>query len=119
MTWTAQMRALVFLNENYGTNTGWSDWSWTTKNVATSLLSVYFLMDPDLYTFVLLLLIVAVTKMNNTQRSKPTSKYINPYWRTQSFSISNMDLRWSLDNLLCQDLSSYCKRDNTSGNNIL
>ena len=45
------MRALVSLPDNCGTNTGCSDWSWSTETAAPGLLSVYFLMDADVFPF--------------------------------------------------------------------
>ena len=53
MTWAYQMRALVSLPENFGTNPGWDSWSSYTETSASGLFSVSFLMKPYLLPFVL------------------------------------------------------------------
>ena len=77
VTWAAQMRALVSLPENCGTNTGWSDWSWYTETPSPGLLSIYFLFDPDLFPFVLCCLLLDVPNMHDSQRFTSSFKYIN------------------------------------------
>ena len=54
ITLGAKMRALVSLPNNCGTNTGWSDCSWSTETSTPGLLLVYFLIDPYLLYFVIL-----------------------------------------------------------------
>ena len=61
------MSALVSLPENCGTNPGGYDWSWSTDTPDPGLLSVSFLMDPDLSPFVSHYLLTDVTKTNNEQ----------------------------------------------------
>ena len=62
------MRALVSLPENCGTNPGWSDCTWSTETPYPGLLSVSFLMDPDLFPFVLYYLILAVPNMHDEKK---------------------------------------------------
>ena len=61
------MRAIVSLTNNCGTNTGRAYWSWSTETADTSLLSVSFLMDPDLYPFLINCLLLSVPNINDAQ----------------------------------------------------
>ena len=45
------MRALVSLPDNCGVNPVWAGWSWSTETPDIGLLSVSFLIDPDLLPF--------------------------------------------------------------------
>ena len=118
ITWVSQMCALVIFPDNGGTNPGWADWSWSTKTSDPGLLSVSFLMEPYLLPFVIYYLLLAVTSMDDTQRSTSSFKSINLDGMTSSFSILNMDLGWRWDNLSYQDLNSCLKGDSTPGNII-
>ena len=51
ITWESQIRALVILPYNRGTNPGLDEWSWHTETPAHVLQSVYFLMDPNFFPF--------------------------------------------------------------------
>ena len=51
MTWDDQMRTLVSLPDNCGTNHGWSDWSWSTETADHGLLSDYFHVESYLFPF--------------------------------------------------------------------
>ena len=118
MTWAPQIRALVILPKNCGTNPGWYYCSWSTEIPATGLLSVSFLMNPNLFPFVIHSLLLAVTKVHDAQGCKSYFKPRNIYVRTTSFSSLNMDLGWRWDNFSCQDLNSCCKGDSTYVNMI-
>ena len=119
MTWAAQMRALVSFPDNCGTNTGWYDWSWSTETPYPGLLSVYLPMEPDLLHFILHWIILAVPRMNNTQRCISYFKYRNIDGRTPSFYSLNTDLGCRWDNLSCQYFNSCCKWNRNYGNMIL
>ena len=62
------MRALVSLTENFGTNPGLDDWSWSTYTESPGLFSVYFFMKPNLSPFVINLLLIDVPNMHDAQR---------------------------------------------------
>ena len=94
MTWAYQMRAFVSFTENCRTNTGCSDWSWSTETESLGLLSVYFLMDPGLFTFVLYCLLLDVPKINHAQRGNSDFKSRNLDERTPSFDNIKMNLGW-------------------------
>ena len=93
-------------------NTGWSHLSWSTDHSDTGLLSVYFLMVPDLFPFVLLWLILDVTNMNDPQRDTSSFKSRNLDGINPSSDSLNMDFGWKWDNLSGQDLNYCCKGDN-------
>ena len=88
------MRARVIFPDNCGNNPVWDEWSWSTENPYPGLLSVSFLMDPDLSPFVINFLILAVTNIQDAQRCTSSFKYINLDGRTTSFDSLNMDLVW-------------------------
>ena len=88
------MRALVSLIDNCGTNPDFAEWSWSTETAAPGLLSVSFLIDTDLFPFVLHCILLAVTNMHGAQRGKSYFKYINLDGRTPIFASLNMDLVW-------------------------
>ena len=94
MTWADQMRALVSLPDNCGTDPGWTDWSWYTETSDPDLLSVSFFMNPDLFTFVIRSLLLTFQKINDTQRCTSSFKYRNIDGRTPSFASLNMYLGW-------------------------
>ena len=119
INWVDQMRELVSLPENCGTNPGWAEWSWSTETSYTALLSVYFPMDPHLLPFVLHFLLLDFTNMHDEQRGTSYFKYRNIDGRTPIFSSLDMDLGRRWDNVLCHDLNSCCKGDSTSGNMML
>ena len=88
------MCTLVIFPDNCGTNTGLYDWSWSTEPTYPGLLSVYFLMDPDLFPFVLHYHLLSVTNTNNKQRSTQSFRSINIDGRTPIFANLRMDLGW-------------------------
>ena len=116
--WEEQMRALVSLPENCGTNPGWYDWRWSAENPDPVLLSVYLPMDHYLFPFVLHVIPLSVTNMHDAQIGTSSFKYGNIYGRTPSFASLNMDLGWRSDNLSCQSFNDCCKGDSTCGNMI-
>ena len=118
MTWEDQMCMLVIFPDNYGTNTSWADWSWSTETKAPGLLPVSFPVDPDFLPFFLRYLLLDVPNMHDAHRFTSSFKSRNIDGRTPSFASLNMDLGWRWDNFSCQDLNSCCKGDNTSGNVI-
>ena len=109
------MRALV----NCETNTGWSDWSWSTETPYPGLLSVSFLLDHDFLPFVTHCLLLVVPSMYYAQRDTSYFNYINIDGRNPSSASLNMDLGWRWDKLSRQDLNSCCKGDITSGNTMM
>ena len=82
------------LYENGGTNPGSYDWGWSTETPYPGLLSVSFLMDPGLSTFVIHCFVIAVTNINDSQRGTSYFKSINIDRRTPSFASLKMDLGW-------------------------
>ena len=94
MTWAAQMLALMIFPDNCGTIPVCADFSWSTDTAYPVLLSVYFFMDPDLFSFVLHCLLLAVTNMHDVQRGTSSFKSRNLDGRTPSFESLNMDLGW-------------------------
>ena len=48
MTWAAQMRALVTLPDNCGTNPGLAEWIWSTETEDPGLLLVFQILYPYL-----------------------------------------------------------------------
>ena len=99
ITWAYQMNALMSLPDNCVNNTGWYYWIWYTDNTSPELLSVSFLMDPDLFCFVIHLILLYVPNMYDSQRGISSFKSINIDGRTQSFASLNMYLGCRLDNL--------------------
>ena len=62
------MRALVSLSVNCGTNTGKDDCIWYNGTPAPVLLLLSFIMEPDLFHFVIHCLLLDVTNMQDSQR---------------------------------------------------
>ena len=112
------MCAIVSLPENFGTNTGWYGWSWSTETPSPGILSVSFLMEPDFFIFVLHSLFLAVPNMNDAQRFTSSFNSRNLNGRTPSFSSLNKYLECRWDNLSCQDFNSCFKGDRPPGNMV-
>ena len=92
MTWASQMRALVSLPENCGTNPVWSNQSWFTETTAPGLLPVSLHMDPDLFHFFIQCRLLDVPNTHAAQRGTSSFRSIHSFVRTPSFSSLNMDL---------------------------
>ena len=119
ITWEAQMRALVSLPMNCGTNPGWYDRSWCSDTSYPGLFSVSFCMDPYVFPFVIYWRILDVTNMHGVQRGTSSFSSRNFDGRTPSFAILNMDLGCKWDKLSCRYLNSFCKGYRTYGSMIL
>ena len=107
------MRALVSLYDNCGNNPGWYKWSWSTETVATSLLSVSFLMYPYFFRFVIHFHLLSVPNMHYSQRWTSSFRSINSYGITPSFASINIYLGCRWYKIPCQDLNSCCDSDST------
>ena len=88
------MCAPVSLPENCWNNHGWYDCTWSTDTPDHGLLSVSFLMNPELFPFVLHFLFFAFTNINDSQIGTSSFKSINIDGRNQSFSSLNMNFGW-------------------------
>ena len=88
------MCALVSFTENCGTNHVCDDWSWSTETPDPGLLSVFSLIDPDLFPFVIHCLLLDVPNIHDTKRGTLSFEYINIDGRTPGFASLNMDLGW-------------------------
>ena len=119
VTWAAQVHAIVNVPNNPGTNTGWYEWSWSTKTAYPSLLSVSLRMDPDFFHFVLNCCLLAVPNMHDSQRGTLYFRSKNCARRTPGFDSINIYLVCRGCNLSLQDLNVCCKGDSTSGNMML
>ena len=86
------MRALVSLPDNCGNNPGWVGWSWSTETPTTGLLLDYFLMNPDLFPFVVSFLLLVVPNIYDTQRGTSISKSRNIDGRNPSCASLDMYL---------------------------
>ena len=68
-------------------NYGSAYWNWSTETEGTGLLSVFYLMNPNFFTFVLQFYLIAVTNMYDTQRGTSYFMSINLDGRTPNISI--------------------------------
>ena len=103
-----QMSALVIFTENCGINPGWADWILSTETPDPGLLSVSFLIEPYLFTFVIHLLLLVVTNLHDSQIVISSFKSRNIDGRNPSSFSLNMYLGWRWDNLSCQESNSCC-----------
>ena len=118
INWAVQLRALVSLPEKCGTYPVWSERSWSKETPFNSLFSYSFFMGPGFFPFFIRCLLLAVTKIHDSQRFTSSFKYISLDGVTPIFSSLNMDLGRRSDNFSCQNLNSCCKGDITSGSMI-
>ena len=84
----------LILPDNYGTNPGLADLICYTETQAPGLLSVYFLMEPYLFPFVLYCLLLAVTNTHDAQRDTSSFNGRNLDDRTPIFDGIHMDFGW-------------------------
>ena len=77
INWTAQIRALLSLPENWGTNPVWDYWSGSTDTPYPGLFSISLLMELYLFPFVIHLLLLAVPIMHDSKRGTSYFKYRN------------------------------------------
>ena len=115
MTWAEQIRLILILTDNCGSNPGRDEWSWSTETSAPGLLSFYFPVDPYVFPFVIHWLILVVPNIHDAQRGTSLLISRNIYGMNTSLARLNMDLVWRWYNLLCQYLNSFYKVDSTSG----
>ena len=91
------MRALVSLTDNCENNPVWDGCSCSNENSAPGLLLVSFLMDPDLFYFIIHCLLIAVPNIHVAKRGTLSFKFRNIDGKTPGFASINMDLGWRLD----------------------